>query len=131
MASEISAAGYQDLRDYASSNWGYIELRNNSGSPILRLGISDNRVSWKHQSGAQELILEITLTGSDNDISTPVTIAGSAVFKAASGGSAMSEDTFAAVTLEDPLDKVTIQHKIQMPQIAQDHAIRLEQQPWA
>lgn len=117
MASELSAAGYQDLRTYINTNWAFIELRNAQNDAILRLGTTDPRVSWKHAAGAQELILQVEVSGSDSGISLPLTVAGSAIFKGASGGNAMSADTFTPVTLEDELDKVTIQHKIQIPEI--------------
>lgn len=117
MASELSAAGYQDLRTYINTNWAFIELRNAQNDAILRLGTTDPRVSWKHAAGAQELILQITVAGGDADISLPATIARSAIFKGSTGGDVMSEDTFTAVTLEVAADKVTIQHKIQVPEI--------------
>lgn len=117
MASEVSSAGYQDLRDYIQNYWIYIELRNSQGNPVLRLGTLDPRVSWKHAAGAQELILQIEISGSDADITLPVTIAGSAIFKESTGGDSRSEDTFTVVTLEDALDKATIRHKIQIPEI--------------
>lgn len=117
MATEFNAAGYQDLRDYIEANWKYIEIRKSTGEAILRKSTSDPRVSWKHEAGAQELILEIALSGSDAEITLPVTIDKSAIYKVATGGSALSEDTFTAVTLEDALDKITIQHKLQAPRI--------------
>lgn len=117
MASELSAAGYQDLRTYINTNWAFIELRNAQNGAILRLGTTDPRVSWKHAAGAQELILQVEISGSDSGISLPMTVAGSAIFKGGTGGSAMSADTFTSVTLENVLDKVTIQHRIQVPQI--------------
>lgn len=117
MATEFSSAGYADLRAYIEANWKYIEVRKSDGTAILRKTTSDPRVNWRHEAGAQELILEIVLSGSDAEITLPVTISKSAIYKVATGGNALSEDTFTAVTLEDALDKITIQHKLQVPRI--------------
>ena len=74
MATEFSAAGYSDLRAYIEANWKYIEVRKSTGEAILRKSTSDPRVNWRHEAGAQELILEIALSGSDAEITLPVTI---------------------------------------------------------
>ena len=117
MATEFSLAGYAALRAYVEANWKYIEVRNSGGTVILRVTTSDPRVNWRHEAGAQELILEIVLSGSDTEITLPVTINKSVIYKVSSGGSALHEDTFTAVTLEDAMDKITIQHKLQIPKI--------------
>lgn len=117
MATEFSTAGYSDLRTYVEANWKYIEIRKSDNSALLRKTTSDARVRWAHSSGAAVLILEITLSGSDADVSLPVTVNRSAVYKAASGGSALSEDAFTAVTLAVAEDKITIRHSLQIPQV--------------
>ena len=35
----------QDIRDYIQANWKYIELRDESLNPVLRIGIEDPRVT--------------------------------------------------------------------------------------
>ena len=115
--SEIKTAGYQDLRDHIESTWAYIELRDNEGTAIVRIPVSDPRVSWTHSPGAQVLELTVTVKGSDADIPVPQTIAGSALYKVAAAGNALSEETFTAFTIMAAEDEITIKHQVQVPQV--------------
>lgn len=116
MATEIPSAGYTDLRDYVRNNWDYIELVDDTGSQVLRVSVSgDSRASWTDNGQTQ--LAEITVTGGDSDITTPVTIAESALFDVASGGSAYSTDTFTNATLDQSGDELTVQHEVQIPQV--------------
>jgi hypothetical protein len=120
----VSAAGYQDIRDYIQANWQYIEIRNagaagTGGAAVVRLPVSDARVDWIHTGGAQALQLRVVLTGSDADIAEPVTLRSSAIYKVASGGSALSAEVLAEgdATINAPADSVTITHTIEVPDI--------------
>lgn len=116
MASEIPSAGYTDLRDYVRNNWDYIELVDDTDSVVLRVSVSgDSRASWTDNGQTQ--LAEITVSGSDADITTPVTIDESRLFDVSSGGSAYSSDTFAAATLQQDSDELTVQHEVQIPQV--------------
>ena len=114
---EISNQGYQSLRDYIQSNWQYIELQDDTNTPILRLSPSDSRVTWTHLVGEQTLKLQIVVKGSDIDITYPVTFAKSLIFDVATGGSAYSEETFTPFTIESDQDELTVIHSIQVPQV--------------
>lgn len=120
----VTSAGYQDLRDYITANWQYIEIRNasgagTSGTAVVRLPVSDARVDWINGAGAQALQLRVILTGSDADITEPVTLRSSAIYKVASGGSALSAEVLAEgdATINAPADSVTITHTIEVPDI--------------
>lgn len=116
MASEIPTAGYTDLRDHVRNNWDYIELVDDTGSAVLRVSVSgDSRASWTDNGQTQ--LAEITVSGSDSDITTSVTIAESRLFDVASAGSAYSSDTFANATLSQDTDELTVQHEVQVPQV--------------
>ncbi len=115
--SEIKTTGYQDLRDYIQATWAYIELRNDQGAAIVRLPVTDDRVAWTHQAGAQTLELTVTVKGSDADIPVPQTIAGSALFKVEAGGEVLSEEPFVAFTIMAEEDEITIKHQVQVPQV--------------
>ena len=114
---EITAKAYQDLRDYITANWKYIELRDEEGAPVIRLGVGDPRVTWTNVEGAQTLELTITLRGTDSDITLPSTFASSAIYKVASGGEAYSVESFSAFTMEGEGDELTVKHQIQVPQV--------------
>ena len=118
MADEITAAGYQDLRDYIEATWTYIELRAAGGVPVVRLPISDPRVYWAHEVGAQTLILAADVTGGDPDIPVPTVFKSTAVFKVPEGGSAYSApQEFVDAPINCVGDQFNARHTIQVPKI--------------
>lgn len=119
--SEINTNGYQELRDYIQANWKYLELRDGSGNPIVRLQAGvDPRVTWTHNAGAQVLELTAVIKGSDSDIGAlPRTFASSAVFKVAANGSAFSVEAFSSsFTIATVDDQLTVKHRIQVPKVS-------------
>lgn len=124
MATEIREAGYQAVRDYIDSgastpaDWDYIELRDDTNSQVLRVSITgDSRAQWVHSAGDQVLEAEIVVSGGDGDVPTPTTFAGSAFYKAASGGSELAYDSFTNATIESSDDQLTVSHRIEVPQV--------------
>lgn len=117
--SVIKADGYQAIRDYIEANWTYIELRDGTQAPIVRLPVSDARVTWTHNPGAQTLEVTVVVRGNDADITSllPKTFAGAAIYKAAVGGVAMSEETFTAFNMASASDQLTVKYQIEVPQI--------------
>jgi hypothetical protein len=114
---EISSVAYQNLRDYIQTNWKYIELQNDIGTPILRLSPSDSRVTWTHIAGDQTLKLQIIVKGSDADIVKPKTFAKSVIFNVATGGSSFSSESFTPFIIESDQDELTVIHNLQVPQV--------------
>lgn len=114
---EITASAYQDLRDYIQTNWQYIELQDDVGTPILRLSPSDSRVTWTHLAGEQILKLQIIVKGSDVDITLPQTFASSHIFNVATGGTSFSDETFTSFTIESDQDELTVIHNAEVPQV--------------
>lgn len=86
-------------------------------TPIVRLALADDRVSWTHAPSAQTLELTTVITGSDTDIQLPQTFAASAIFKVATNGSAFSVETFTQFTIEATSDQLTIKHRIEVPRV--------------
>ncbi|WP_003545437.1 hypothetical protein [Desulfotomaculum nigrificans] len=114
---EITASAYQNLRDYIQNNWKYIELRDDTNTPIFRIDTSDPRVTWTHTAGANPLELTCVISGSDTDITLPKTFASSAIYNVATGGDAFSIETFTPFTMTNTADQLIIKHQIQVPQI--------------
>ncbi|MGV3266207.1 hypothetical protein [Cytobacillus pseudoceanisediminis] len=114
---EITSAAYQNLRDYIKSNWKYIELQDDLGNIILRLSPSDSRVTWTHLAGESVLKLQVIIKGSDSDITAPKTFAKSVIYNVATGGTAFSEETFTAFTIESDQDELTVIHNISVPAV--------------
>lgn len=115
---EINNSGYQELRDFIQTNWKFLELRDAGGNPVLRIGTTDPRVTWTHNDGAQTLELTAVIKGSDSDITKPVTIAQSALYKQSTGGTAYSVEAFTSFTIQANEDQLTVKHQIQVPQVS-------------
>lgn len=122
--SELTTAGYQTLRDYVNSSnstpspWDYIEIYDDAGNAITRVSITgDSRSQWLDVDGDNVLKVEFDVTGSDTDISLPVTVQKSALWNASSGGSqCTAKEQFANATLNQDGDNVTITHTVNVPQ---------------
>lgn len=116
---EINANGYQDIRDRIEANWTYVELRDGSSAAIVRLPVSDSRVTWTHTPGAQTLELTTVIKGDDTDIAAllPKTFASAALFKVAEAGDAMVAETFTSFTMSTAADQLTVIMKVEVPQV--------------
>lgn len=116
MATELPTAGYEDLRTHIQSTWGYVELQDDTGAQVTRVEIAnDTRASWS-QSGDTRTVT-FTVSGSDADVTTPVTVASSHLFSAATGGDSLSNDSFSGANLEEDGDELTVEHEVQVPQV--------------
>lgn len=116
---EFSSAGYQAVRDDIQANWSYVELRDNTGTPIIRIPGTDPRLSWTHTAGAQTLKRQALIKGSDSDISSllPKTFASMALFNVASGGNALAVESFTNFTMESTSDQLTVVMNMEVPKV--------------
>ena len=115
MATELPNAGYEDLREYVRDNWDYIELQDDVDDQVTRIDVdTDDRASWATDGDIRRVT--VTVSGSDADVTTPVTITSSHLFKADSGGNSLSNDSFSGATLEEDGDELTVEHEVQVPQ---------------
>lgn len=121
---EITSEGYQTLRDYANSStatpssWDYIEIYDDTDTAVTRVSISgDSRCQWMDVDGDPILKVEASFTGSDSDISVPVTLQKAAIWNSASGGSQITQkEQFAQVPFNQDGDNTVITHVIEIPQ---------------
>ena len=116
---EISANGYQDIRNRIQAGWQYIELRDEAGVAIVRLPESDPRVTWTHEPGAQTLELTAVVKGDDTDIAPllPKTFGSAALYTVASGGEPMAVESFTQFTMSTAADQLTVIFKVEVPQV--------------
>lgn len=123
---EILTAGYQSIRDFVNSSatipneWDYIAVYDDTGSEVTRVSITgDSRCQWLDADGDNVLKIEFDITGSDSDISLPVTLEQSAVWddtSANSGNQISAKESFASATLNQSGDNVVVTHTINIPQ---------------
>jgi len=122
---ELTSEGYQTLRDYFCSattvpnEWDHLALYDDNGTEVTRVSITgDTRAQWTDVDGDAVLTAEITVTGGDNDISTPVTLQSSAIWNASSGGAQCTpKETFPDATLNQSSDEVNVTHTIELPNV--------------
>jgi len=112
---EITTQAYSDLRNYIKNSWQYIELQDESGTPIVRLSPSDSRVNSVIEGSIVKLT--IVLKGSDADIVEPKTFVKSVIYNVATGGTPFSTETYEPFTLIGADDEITVNHSIQIPVI--------------
>ena len=112
---EITNQAYVDLRSYIKNNWKYIELQDETGTPIVRLSPSDSRVTSIIEGNIVKV--SVIIKGSDTDITFPKTFAKSAIFNVATGGQPFSVESFTPFTIESKFDELTVIHNIEVPRV--------------
>lgn len=123
---ELISSGYQTLRDYANSSnatpseWDYIEVYDDTGTAVTRVSITgDSRCQWLDVDSDNILKIEFNVTGSDSDITLPVTLKYSAIWNdtaANNGDQITAQEQYAEAVLNQDGDQVTITHTIEIPQ---------------
>jgi len=120
---EINSNGYTSIRNWiddrtTSDTWRVIELLDDTDTPVIRLSLTDSRVSIPSSLGANPYTLRIEVSPSDADISSGQTFAGSRVFKTDTNGDEVTAiENFSSVTLNNNDDVLVVRHDIEAPQI--------------
>ncbi len=117
---EVTEAGYQTIRDFIEGDWVWVELRDDTDTPIIRIDEpTDPRVTWTHSPGAQVLELQVELAGSDADIEPllPQTFQFSALFNVSTGGDPLAHEEFTAFTISTTEDQLTVFHELEVPEV--------------
>lgn len=98
---DIYAEGYKDLRDYVQANYKYVALVDSSDNEIVRMEIGvDARAKWIHEAGANPLLLEVTVKGSDAEIAEPCTLNKAYLYKTIDGTTKMAGGLHTIFTIE-------------------------------
>jgi len=121
LAIEFDSSGYEWIRETLIRNSSlHIELQDSNGNAIVRLPLSDSRVSWTHTQGANPMELSVTITGSDSEISLPVTIDQGMLFPDASSTDPLGlVQSVSTTELTQSADKATIKCPLEVPKITQ------------
>lgn len=120
---EIIENGYESIREFIdgrpADSWDYIELRDDEGNPVTRIGVSDERVEWTHNDGDQVLNLNAVVEGGDADITTPVTVQSSVLFNEDADGNEVTDvEVFTDdATLSADDDRLEVDHEVEVPQL--------------
>ena len=116
---EINASLYKLFRDKANENITYIEIRDNLGVQVIRIPVSDSRVTYTFNRNNQTQVYTILIKGSDSDITLPKVFGGTALYDGSGvGATELAKDTFDALAyLNSVADEVTITINLSIPQV--------------
>ena len=113
---EILSAGYQDLRQYISTNWSTLKVLDASNAVVTTIALAtDTRVSVLADYTHQEMQYKIVLKGSDSDIGVGKVVAGTQLYKGTTAVGAI--ETFTSFTFENSADTLNITVHIQVPKV--------------
>lgn len=116
---EINEILYKLFRDKANENITYIELRNDSGAQIIRIPVTDPRVTYTFNRDNQTQVYTILLKGDDSDITLPKIFGSAALYDGSGvGANELATDSFDALAyLNSTVDEVTVTINLSIPQV--------------
>ncbi len=114
---EITNFAYMEIRDLLEGKIKYIELRDDIGAKIIRIPITDERVTHVYDRTKQEQTYSVLIKGTDADIPIPCTFASTALFETLDSTEAISVEQTTSFQLNAEVDELTITHKLQVPEI--------------
>jgi hypothetical protein len=112
---EITEYTYMQIRDLLESKIKYIELRDNAGTKIIRIPITDERVTHVYDRTKQEQTYSVLIKGTDADIPIPAIFAKSILLD--ENGNELSIEQTTSFQLNAEVDELTITHKLQVPEV--------------
>ena len=117
---EILETGYRDLRQYVFDNWRYVALENENGTEITRIAWNDHRLSITYTEGQPAIRLDLTVKGSDHDLSAhiPMLFGSVSIYKNFSGGLPLARDEFnPLIPVNNIHAEIRIDQYIEVPRI--------------
>lgn len=120
MVETHTADGNQDLRAAIQNRWTHVALIDDTGSEAVRIEIAnDSRAQWLDDPSSNPMSLEVSVSGSDSDISVPVDLNRTELYDGASATASYSGDDFdeGVATIGSDSDTVTVTHDIEQPQL--------------
>ncbi len=114
---QITEYTYMLIRDLLESKVKYIELRDDTGAKIIRIPLTDPRVTHTYDRTKQEQVYSVLIKGTDVDIPIPTVFASSALFETADSVDALSIETMTTFQLNAEVDELTITHRLQVPEV--------------
>lgn len=115
---QYDSYGNQRLRELANNNFTYLALIDDLGNEITRIDVTtDSRVVNEPDPRTNPLTYSVKISGTNNDITRPVTIAKTELYETSNGTTPVGMDTMVDAIIESPGDVVTVSHDQEIPQI--------------
>lgn len=112
--SQVTNYAYNKIQNFLASNVTYLELQDESGTPIKRFSTL-NGLTINNDTSNQTITYEVTVSGDNNFLNK--TVSQSILYDVANGGEPIAIESFIPFTFESEEDELTIRHKIQVPQL--------------
>lgn len=119
MVENHTSDGNQDLRAAIQDRWTHVALIDDTGTEEVRIEIAnDSRAEWLDAPSSNPMSLEVSVTGSDSDISYPVDLNRTELYDSSSASNSYSGDDFdeGVATIGSDSDTVTVTHDVSQPQ---------------
>lgn len=113
--SNIFEYGYEQIRSFILSEWVYLELQDDSGTPLKRFGIADGLTVTGDES-THEIEYKVIVSGADVLFSGQ-SVGKSVLYDVDTGGTPIAVESFSTFTFEADDDELTIIHRLQVPQV--------------
>jgi len=105
----FDSGGRSELRSYIQNNWGYVELIDNNGTVIETVDISTRSdATWSSGPSSNPLTLDLSIEGSQIDVSLPVTVTRIDIYRSSSDGTRRAHDPIADAELRTSNDTLEL-----------------------
>lgn len=112
---QITDYAYGKIRDYAISNFNYLEIQDDLGTPIKRFSTADG-LTITLNAETQEIEYKVVVSGADTSF-TNTTVSNSVIYDSVDSTNPIAQEPFMPFTFESTEDELTVIHKLQIPQI--------------
>lgn len=118
MSANITEKGLEKIRQLIQENWQYIEVRDESDDPILRVDLTDARVTIVNDYTDNPLTIQLFLMGGDSDIGVGTKVKSAHLYDVDVDGDALVEVVYSTpVEFTSELDELAININLQIPKI--------------
>lgn len=111
----INQYGYEKIREFVLVNWKYLEVRTPTGIVLKRFSTADG-LTITGTGTSTELEYKVIVNGTDIAFEGQ-SVGKSVIFDSAVSTNAIATETITSFTFANPLDELTIIHKLQIPQV--------------
>jgi len=110
----INQYGYEKIRSWILGSWTFLELRSPDGTVLKRFGVADG-LTITGNATTQELEYRLVVNGDATFLGQ--TVGKSVLFDSADSTNAIATEVFTAFEFLSADDQLTVNHRLQVPQI--------------
>lgn len=112
--SAITTYGYNSIQNHIASTFTYLELQDETGTPIKRFSTADG-LTITNDIPSKTITYTIITTGDTTFLNK--TVAKSVIYQTSTSTDVFATESFSQFTFESAEDELTVKHTIQVPQV--------------